>query len=132
MRSIDPLTKTDFRRDRAVRLLENLPDLSFDGSVELALTREFLIPEQTGVYLMHDVRGVLYVGRTKNLRRRFVQHERLRRNRLLRLAMSRPVGSLTFSWILVPPGEPSAALERRLIARFQPVCNRLLLDTPLA
>jgi len=132
MRSIDPLAKRQFRRDRAVRLLEDVPHLTFDGAVDLTITREFLVPEQAGVYLMHDLRGVLYVGRTQNLRRRFAQHERLRRNSLLRLAMSRPVGCLTFSWILVAAGEPSAALERRLIARFQPVCNRLLLDTPLA
>lgn len=119
------------RRDRAERLLTREISWSPDGTVELALTSEFMVPDDAGVYLIHDLRGVLYVGQSRKLRQRFVQHDRLRRNRLLHLAMSRPVGIMRFSWRLVTDEEERSAFERELIASLQPVCNRQLLDTPL-
>ena len=119
------------RRDRAERLLTREISWSPDGTVELVLTSEFMVPDDAGVYLIHDLRGVLYVGQTRKLRQRFVQHDRLRRNRLLHLAMSRPVGIMRFSWRLVADEEERSAFERELIASLQPVCNRQLLDTPL-
>lgn len=133
-----PLSKESYRREivetvrreRAERLLSREISWSPDGSVELVLTREFLVPDDAGVYLIHDLRGVLYVGQSRHLRQRFAQHDRLRRNRLLRLAMSRPVGVMTFSWRLVANEEERSAFERELIAILQPVCNRQLLDTP--
>ena len=120
------------RRERIARLLNREISWSPDGSVELVLTREFLVPADAGVYLIHDLRGVLYVGQSRNLRQRFIQHDRLRRNRLLRLAMNRPVGVLKFSWRLVADENQRSAFERELIAVLQPVCNRQLLDTPFA
>jgi predicted GIY-YIG superfamily endonuclease len=119
------------RRDRAERLLTREISWSPDGTVELVLTSEFMVPDDAGVYLIHDLRGVLYVGQSRKLRQRFVQHDRLRRNRLLHLAMSRPVGIMRFSWRLVTDEEERSAFERELIASLQPVCNRQLLDTPL-
>ena len=121
-------TPRDFHRSRAVRLLTGPFDLTLDGSVEFTHTREWLVPERTGVYLLHDLRGVLYVGRTNDLRRRFSQHYWICGNQLLRLALRSPVGALLFSWKQHPDETLSSATERRLIARFQPVCNRLLLD----
>jgi predicted GIY-YIG superfamily endonuclease len=119
------------RRDRAERLLTREISWSPDGAVELVLTREFMVPDDAGVYLIHDLRGVLYVGQSRKLRQRFAQHDRLRRNRLLHLAMSRPVGIMRFSWRLVADEEERSAFERELVATLQPVCNRQLLDTPL-
>lgn len=119
------------RRDRAARLLTREISWSPDGTVELVLTREFMVPNDAGVYLIHDLRGVLYVGQSRKLRQRFAQHDRLRRNRLLHLAMSRPVGVMRFSWRLVAEEEERSALEREFVATLQPVCNRQLLDTPL-
>ncbi|WP_445206905.1 GIY-YIG nuclease family protein [Aminobacter sp. Piv2-1] len=119
------------RRDRVERLLAREISWSPDGSIELVLAREFVVPDDPGVYLIHDLRGVLYVGQSRHLRQRFVQHDRLRRNRLLRLAISRPVGIMKFSWRLVADEEERAVFERELIAILQPVCNRQLLDTPL-
>lgn len=119
------------RRDRSERLLTREISWSPDGTVELVLTSEFMVPDDAGVYLIHDLRGVLYVGQSRKLRQRFVQHDRLRRNRLLHLAMSRPVGIMRFSWRLVTDEEERSAFERELIASLQPVCNRQLLDTPL-
>jgi predicted GIY-YIG superfamily endonuclease len=119
------------RRERAERLLSREISWSPDGSAELVIAREFLVPDDAGVYLIHDLRGVLYVGQSRHLRQRFVQHDRLRRNRLLRLAMSRPVGVMKFSWRLVADEDARSAFERELIAVLQPVCNRQLLNTPL-
>lgn len=119
------------RRDRVERLLTGEISWSPDGTVELVLTREFMVPDDAGVYLIHDLRGVLYVGQSRRLRQRFAQHDRLRRNRLLHLAMSRPVGVVRFSWRLVADEEERSTFERELVAALQPVCNRQLLDTPL-
>jgi predicted GIY-YIG superfamily endonuclease len=119
------------RRERTERLLTREISWSPDGTVELVLTREFMVPDDAGVYLIHDLRGVLYVGHSGKLRQRFAQHDRLRRNRLLHLAMSRPVGVMRFSWRLVADEHERSAFERELVATLQPVCNRQLLDTPL-
>ncbi len=119
------------RQERADRLLTQEISWSPDGTVELVHTREFMVPDDAGVYLIHDLRGVLYVGQSRKLRQRFAQHDRLRRNRLLHLAMSRPVGIMRFSWRLVADEEERSAFERELVATLQPVCNRQLLDTPL-
>jgi len=120
----------EFRREQRERLLERDISWSPDGSIELALTREFLIPQDAGVYLIHDLRGVLYVGQSRDLRQRFRQHDRLRRNKLLRLAMNRPVGVMKFSWRLVGDEEGRSAFERELISLLQPICNRQLLGAP--
>lgn len=119
------------RQERADRLLAQEISWSPDGTVELVLTREFIVPDNAGVYLIHDLRGVLYVGQSRKLRQRFAQHDRLRRNRLLHLAMSRPIGIMRFTWRLIAEGEERSAFERELVAILQPVCNRQLLDTPL-
>lgn len=116
---------------RAERLLSKEISWSPDGSIELVLAREFLVPDDAGVYIVHDLRGVLYVGQSRHLRQRFVQHDRLRRNRLLRLAMSRPVGLMKFSWRLVADEQERSAFEHELISILQPVCNRQLLSAPL-
>lgn len=119
------------RQERADRLLTQDISWSPDGTVELVLTREFMVPDDAGVYLIHDLRGVLYVGQSRKLRQRFAQHDRLRRNRLLHLVMNRPVGITRFSWRLVADEEERCVFERELVSTLQPVCNRQLLDTPL-
>jgi excinuclease UvrABC nuclease subunit len=90
-----------------------------------------LVPERPGVYLLHDLRGILYAGRTRNLSLRFHQHYWLTKNELLAVAMQRPFGELTFSWILVDGENERADLERRVIAWLKPPCNRLIPNDPL-
>jgi excinuclease UvrABC nuclease subunit len=85
-----------------------------------------LVPRRPGVYLLHDLRGVLYVGSTRNLYRRFHQHYWLTANDLIALAMRQPFGELTFSWFLVADDTQRAALERVLIGWLQPPCNRVI------
>ena len=119
-------------RSRVRHLLTHEISWSPDGTVEMALVHDLMVPDAAGVYLIYDLRGVLYVGRSRKLRQRFRQHDRLRRNRLLHIAMNRPVGVCRFGWRLVATEAHRVALERELIAALQPVCNRQLLDTPLA
>ncbi len=100
-------------------------DVRVDGTVGFRFAQELLVPEEGGVYLIHDLRGVLYAGRTANLLRRFRQHYWAQNNPLLVAAIVRPVGELSFSWTLAEEGAEQARLERRLIRAFVPPCNRL-------
>lgn len=97
---------------------------AINGSAPFRQGRELFIPALGGVYLVHDLRGVLYAGRSVDLRRRFSQHYWECANPFLSLAVSNPVGDLTFSWILAD--EPfRGELEAQLIAAYSPPCNRL-------
>jgi excinuclease UvrABC nuclease subunit len=75
--------------------------------------------------LFADFRGVLYVGRTENLRRRLAQHLDGSHNSWLSGAIRRPVGAMEFAWILADAGQ-QAALERYLIRAFRPLCNHAM------
>lgn len=96
------------------------------GSAAFRHTRQMLVPRQGGVYLLHDLRGVLYVGATGNLNRRFHQHYWLTENELLAEAMRCPFGELMFSWLSVAERGQRIALERVLIGWLQPPCNRVI------
>ncbi len=100
-------------------------DVRVDSTVGFRFAQELLVPQEAGVYMIHDLRGVLYVGRTANLCRRFRQHYWAQHNPLLVAAIVRPVGELSFSWMLAEEGAEQARVERRLIRAFVPPCNRL-------
>jgi predicted GIY-YIG superfamily endonuclease len=89
-----------------------------------------LVPRLAGVYLLHDLRGVLYVGSTRDLYRRFDQHYWLTANDLIEQAMRQPFGELTFSWFLVAEDGRRTALERLLIGWLLPPCNRVIPSNP--
>lgn len=99
------------------------PKLQPDRTIFARTGLSGCVPPSEGVYLFHDLRGVLYVGRSTNLRRRFVQHLELDQNPWLTVALSSPVLEMRFSWILVASGQ-SEPLERDLIHTFRPPCNR--------
>jgi excinuclease UvrABC nuclease subunit len=109
-----------------VTIKEKLSDqvvLRIDDSVQWKFGQAFLVPDEPGVYLFHDLRGTVYVGRTSNLRRRFNEHFWRTSNPLLAMALARPVGNLYFSWCIVGIDE-QAEVESELIKYFQPICNR--------
>lgn len=113
--------------DRRRQALLHMPvDVELNGSTAFRHTRHIFVPKKAGVYLIHDLRGVLYVGRTCNLYRRFDEHYWLTDNELLSLAMRQPFGELTFSWVIAEDDRERADLENRLIAWLRPACNRLL------
>src|SRR5215470_12662107 len=75
-----------------------MPGITLDGTVWYRRGWSLSIPKEPGVYLIHDLRGVLYVGRTRNLLQRFEQHYHTTHSRLLAQAIARPVGLTWFSW----------------------------------
>lgn len=106
-------------------LVEDPPEISLDGTVAYSMGGSLSVPRGPGVYLIHDLRGVLYIGRTANLHQRFLQHYWDSHNSRVTAVLRRSVGRLEFSWITTDLGD-QAQLERDLIRAIQPLCNRLL------
>jgi excinuclease UvrABC nuclease subunit len=102
------------------RVARQPPNAAIDGDVPYQQGWAAGVPPDAGVYLIRDMRGLLYVGRTTDLRRRFHQHLEYSHNELLRLAMKNPWGQLRFAWVVDADPE---ALEERLIELLMPICN---------
>lgn len=113
----------DRNANRRIILLAPPPAIPLSGPIPLRRVRGFIIPDDPGVYLIHDLRGVLYAGRTICLRRRFVEHCEARGNELIGLAQRSVFGLLAFSWVLVPDRRRRAQLEHEFISWLQPPCN---------
>lgn len=108
--------------DRRVALIRDPPLFEPDGAVPYMPTWSLCVPWAPGVYVVSDLRGPLYVGRTAQLRRRFYEHLDDSHNRLLRVALARPVGSTRFYWVLTV-GKQAVMLEHYLISGLVPICN---------
>ena len=121
-----PQSRLRVADSRRHALLHMPLDVVLSGSTAFRHTRHIYVPKKGGVYLIHDLRGVLYVGRTRNLYRRFDEHYWLTVNELLSLAMQQSFGELSFSWITVNDECERIDLESRLIVWLRPACNRLL------
>lgn len=106
--------------------LEPLGRMRPDGAVPYISVWGLAVADMPGVYVINDVRGALYVGRSVNLKRRFEQHYSASHNPLLVRALRNPCGLLTFSWFLADVGD-LPALERLVVARLQPICNLTLI-----
>lgn len=98
--------------------------VDLDGTVPFRRTSDLLVPAKAGVYLLHDLRGVLYVGLSADIHRRFLEHEGQPTNPLVAHARGSAVGPLSFSWISVRDPLRRAAVEAELIAALDPPCNR--------
>lgn len=105
--------------------LEPLGRTRPNGAVPYIAIWGLTVPTEPGVYVINDVRGALYVGRSANLNRRFDQHFKSSHNPLLVRALRNPHGLLTFSWFLADVGD-LPAFERQVIERLQPICNLTL------
>lgn len=109
------------------RLIYDPPDLRLDHDVPYNRGWALLVPHEPGVYLIRDLRGLLYIGKASDLRRRFDQHLELSHNARLVKALARPVGETRFAWVL---DDQPDTLEQTLIRAFQPLCNdRIYLTT---
>jgi predicted GIY-YIG superfamily endonuclease len=104
--------------------------LVLDGTVPFRRTSDLLLPAHPGVYILHDLRGALYVGRTISLARRFTQHEDQPANPLIDKARGSAVGPLMFSWIVLDDAKRRAAVEAELIQALDPPCNRCIPKPP--
>ncbi len=112
-------------RDRREAFLAQSGELDVDGTVLFRGIQRQLVPDEEGVYLIHDLRGVLYVGRSTNLQRRFDEHRLRPSNPYLIVALNHPFGEMRFSWIRTAVPDETDQLETGLIAWLQPACNRL-------
>ena len=105
------------------KLVDQPPEVCLESTVPYNTGHAVRVPHSPGVYLIHDLRGVLYVGRSENLRKRYDQHYWRTNNPYLQKVLTKPVGELCFSWC--EKGYPEQiAYERALIGAFQPPCNR--------
>lgn len=112
--------------DRKARL--HVGPLKLDGQVPFRPSYSFDLPQRGGVYLIYDLRGCLYIGRTDDLYDRFDTHHDYSHNPQLRYALRHPVGVIDFAWILAESTE-QMDLERRLIRDLEPLCNDIRYTT---
>lgn len=127
--AIPPATsEADFIFQARQSLVSDPPEINLNGTVAYSQGGSLSVPARPGVYLIHDLRGVLYIGRTTNLHQRYFQHYWGSHNKQVTAVLRRPVGRLEFSWIASDIDE-QVELERDLIRKIQPLCNRLLYQT---
>jgi predicted GIY-YIG superfamily endonuclease len=93
------------------------------SSVPFLLSWVLLVPSQSGIYLISDERGLLYLGRSENLHQRFEQHYLGSHNKGLAEALANPVGQTEFRWACLNY-VTSIKIERHLIKRLHPLYNR--------
>lgn len=98
--------------------------IDLDGTVPFRRTSDMLLPLVGGVYIIHDLRGALYVGRTGDLLRRFQEHEAQPTNPLILLARRCAVGPIMFSWVVLSDHRRRRAVEAEFVAALDPPCNR--------
>lgn len=97
-------------------------EITLNGSVSYLYSNIWQVSKGIGIYLIHDLSGVLYIGQTINIRRRYEEHLFNESNPLLRKAIIKPVGPLIFSWIETISLDE---MERTLIQYLNPKCNRI-------
>ncbi|WP_163853738.1 GIY-YIG nuclease family protein [Paenibacillus elgii] len=96
--------------------------VNLSGTVKFSLASMGNVPIDSGVYLIHDLRGTLYIGKSTNLQRRFEQHWYKSHNIGLNKALLQPVGPVHFSWIRHPN---PMDLEKSLVTFIRPFCNQI-------
>ena len=114
------MRKSEIEKIRYVRKQIKVPQ---HKSIPYSDSWSRIVPTAGGIYLIHDLRGVLYIGRTNNIKRRFTEHLSGSSNYILNRAMITRAGTLFFSWNLSELPE-QRNLETLLIKQFNPVCNR--------
>lgn len=86
---------------------------------QVPVSQRSCLPAESAVYAALSGSRALYIGATKNLRKRWVRHNQLRR-----LVEE---GDSVIAWQLCPVNQLSA-LERGLIGELKPILNRTLLN----
>ena len=85
-----------FRRLKSLKV-SDYP--KFERQVVVSMSSYTAIPAKPGVYFFNDLRGILYLGETSDLRRRFLEHLKKENNPKLSALSKNPWGKLTYSWI---------------------------------
>ena len=103
-------------------LIQEPPQVEFDGEAPFKSAFRIRVPESPGVYMISDLRGPLYIGRTYDLYVRYDNHLTYSHNENLRRALDNHLGIVYFRWIESEASE-TARLEKELISRMLPLCN---------
>jgi excinuclease UvrABC nuclease subunit len=111
--------------DRMVLLLK----INLSGSTVFKLHSLWDIPSKQGIYLIHDLKGVHYVGKSNNIQRRFEEHLLLRKNLKLNEILKNFCFQLNFSWIEISTEKEMEVYEKELIRYFNPSCNQIKYKT---
>lgn len=83
------------------------------------------VPSAQGVYIVHDLRGPLYVGRSQNLNKRFFDHLTDTHNPDFAELLKNPQGSMRFSWLETTSITETEQLEKQVIRHLKPMCNKI-------
>jgi len=97
----------------------------FAGSVKYKTSRAFTLPTCSGVYFIHDFRGIHYIGEAKNLQQRFLQHHTNEDNVILIELVRYPFGELRFYWLTTKTKPKAVKLQKYWIRVFQPISNKV-------
>ena len=97
----------------------------FDGSIGFSIFENIYAPKNSGVYFIHDLRGILYIGKASNIHKRFTQHSWIRKNRVLYKLSQNPFGKFKFSWVNTKNEKIADNLEKKWIRIFKPICNEI-------
>lgn len=97
--------------------------LGVEKTVIFGIAHDLAVPVGSGIYVISDLRGPLYVGQSRTLRKRYGEHRRHSHNPLLRTALCHPVGTVTFSWVTCPV-DALDEVETRFIRGLHPICNQ--------
>ena len=98
----------------------------FERQVVVSMSSHTAIPTKPGVYFFHDLRGILYLGETSNLRRRFLEHLKKETNPKLADLSKNPWGKFSYSWIKKNNKREAEHFESKYLKMFEPICNELL------
>ena len=101
----------------------------FDGKVNYNILNAFLVPKSSGVYFIYDFRGVLYIGESKNLKNRFLQHQSKEENKFLASLIETPFGNLKFSWVKTKNKTKAVKLQKEWIRFLDPKTNNIKYKT---
>lgn len=107
--------------DRRIEMLDRSIEFTPDGEVPHDDGYCLVVPETPGIYMFHDWRGPLYIGKGENLRRRFSEHFTTH-NPHLAAALNSPVGVIKFVWLNVELVDLDT-VESRIINELCPICN---------
>ena len=97
----------------------------FDHKAKYKLSEEMFIPKMPGVYFVHDFRGFLYVGETKNLNKRFLQHIKREKNYDLTKLVNHSFGEVYFYWINTGTKLKAFKLQNYWIRTLKPYSNKI-------
>jgi len=97
----------------------------FDGKVSYNILNAFVVPKTAGVYFIHDFRGVLYIGESKNLKSRFIQHHTNEGNMSLSSLVQTRFGKLKFSWVKTKNKTKAVKVQKEWIRFLDPKTNNI-------